>query len=173
MTRILIAYYSRTGHTRRVAVAIAKNCGAELEDLTVMRNYKGVFGYWRAAREALSQKPTTIGPTVKDPGEFDLVVVGTPVWAGNMSTPTRAYLTDHGPKIKRLAVFCTEGGSGGEKVLTQMASLCAREPIARLIVTEAEIKSGRADARVREFGECLSSVEAASASSGGGACDAA
>ena len=159
MTKILIAYYSRTGQTRRLVESIAEYCDAELESLDAVREYKGYFGYLRAGREALSKTPAPIRSITKDPGEFDLVVVGTPVWAGNMSSPIRTYLTDQGRKFKRLAIFCAEGGSGGENVMSQIATLCARKPVAKLIVTDKEINSGSADERIRQFGNRLAKFE--------------
>lgn len=159
MMRILVAYYSRTGHTRRVAAAIASACGAEIEAIRDSRPRTGLLGWWRSGKEAWQGRPADILPIDKDPGEYDLVVIGTPVWAGRMSSPVRAYLTGQQARLKRVALFCTEGGSGGEKVLRQMAALCGHEPLATLVVTERELGSGAVDGKLAGFTRALMPID--------------
>ncbi len=43
MKKILVAYYSKTGNTKRAAEDIAKSLGADLEEIKDKRNRKG-FG---------------------------------------------------------------------------------------------------------------------------------
>jgi multimeric flavodoxin WrbA len=54
-----------------------------------------------------------IDPASLQPRDYAVVVLGTPVWAGNMSSPVRAYINQHRAEIRNLALFCTQGGSGG------------------------------------------------------------
>jgi hypothetical protein len=68
-----------------------------------------------------------------------------------MSTPVRAYLTAHKDERKAVAWFCTLGGSGASKVLAEMAALCAREPVATLAITDADIERGRYGGALDEF----------------------
>jgi hypothetical protein len=43
------------------------------------------LGYWRSGREAYLKLAPNIEPAVHDPSSYGLVVLGTPIWAGNMS----------------------------------------------------------------------------------------
>jgi flavodoxin len=151
MRKILVIYYSRTGHTRQVAKAISAACEADLEEIRDMRSRAGWLGYWRSGREAWRKEQTTIRAVEKRPEDYDLVVIGTPVWAGNISSPVRTYVTQQHGRFKQVALFCTEGGTGGERALRELAILCEHVPLATLIVTERELKSGEDRRKVTEF----------------------
>lgn len=151
MNGVLTVYCSRTGFTRKIAEEIRARCGGQLEPIEDVRSRSGVFGYFRSAREALTKTAIEIRPGKLHPGDFDLVILGTPVWAGNIASPMRAYLTAHRGELKQVALFCTLGGSGAAKVLAEMAALCEHKPVATLAVTDADIKRGRYGSAVDEF----------------------
>ena len=73
------------------------------------------------------------------------------MWASTISAPVRAYLSGHGTEAKLTAVFCTLGGSGGDKTLIEMAQLCGTKPAATLAVTERELRSGALREKVASF----------------------
>lgn len=151
MAKVLIVYCSRTGFTRKVAEEIRARCGGELEEIEDVRSRSGIFGYLRSAREALKGATIEIRPAKARPGEFDLVVLGTPVWAGHVSSPMRAYLAVHKDELKQVALFCTLGGSGAANVLAEMAALSGRKPVATLAVTDADIRHRRHGAALDAF----------------------
>lgn len=152
---ILVTYFSHTGNTKRIADAIAEHCQADMERIKEVRLRKGVFGYLTAGRDAWKKRTSEIRPVESDPSNYDLVVVGTPVWAWNLTPAVRAFLAVHGAHIKRVAFFCTQGGSGADGVFKQMAVLCSQEPIATLAMTEDEVKKNNYTAKVRAFAEAL------------------
>lgn len=145
MPRILVVDYSRTGNTHKVGAAIAKACDADLEEIRDSRPRRGLWGWIRSAREAMRAMPAEIRPTKRDPASYDLVVVGSPVWTGHVSSPMRSYLTQRRGSFARLALFVTEGGSGGPRALAEMASLAGRQAAATM------------ELRARELGDDLPS----------------
>lgn len=155
MSGVLIVHYSRTGFTRKIAEEIRTRCGGHLEPVEDVRSRSGIFGYIRSAREALKKATIEIRPGTARPAEFDLVILGTPVWAGHMSSPMRSYLTAHKGEFKQVALFCTLGGSGADKVLSEMEALCERKPVATLAVTDAEVKHGRYGGALGEFAAAI------------------
>ena len=150
MSRILVVDYSRTGNTRRVAQRVAQACEADLEDICDARPRKGLWGWLRSGREAWKGLPAEIGPTSRDPADYDLVVLGSPVWAGHVSSPMRRYLLDQSGKLDRIALFVTEGGTGGVKALAEMTELAGQSPVATLELTERDLKKGL-EARLGDF----------------------
>ena len=90
--KILVVYYSRSSKTQRAAEEVAKNLGADIEGIQDVRSRKGLFGWLRSGSEAARGVLPAIKPTVKDPGQYDLVVLGTPIWASKMSSPLRTWL---------------------------------------------------------------------------------
>lgn len=151
MSDILVVYFSRTGYTRRVAEKIARETGADLEPIREPKPRKGLFGYWRSAREALRKSAVEILPPAKQARDYRLVILGTPVWASHVASPVRAYLAAQGRSLPRVAAFCTQGGSGGQKVLDEMRALCGRAALATTIVNDREIDSGAWEAKIEEF----------------------
>jgi len=152
MKGTLVVYFSRTGYTRRVAEEIARAADADCEAIGERSSRNGLFGYWRSAREALRGTAIDIEPGSLNPRDYALVVLGTPVWAGNVSSPMRAFITRHRRDFARVALFCTQGGSGAQKVLDRMAALCDQVPIATAFFNDSEIDrelhAGKRDAFV-------------------------
>ncbi len=155
MAKTLVAYYSWTGHTRQIAEAIAAELGADLEQICEARPRSGWIAYFRSAWEVLQHRSVAIKVVEKDASTYDLIVLGTPVWAGRMSSPMRAYILQQRTRLARVAVFCTEGGANGDKALAQMATLCGKEPAARLVVTERDLGSGAWRQKVADFTKTL------------------
>jgi flavodoxin len=153
----LVVYFSRSGHCRRLAEEIAVTAGADLDVIREMRVRSGVFGYLRSAHEARQKKAVTISPTAKDPSRYSLVVLGSPVWAGNMCSPIRAYITANKSKLTRIALFCTQGGSGAEKVLQAMAELCEQTPVATASFNDSEVAQKLHREKLRKFIDEVSS----------------
>ena len=63
------------------------------------------------------QKPETKLPL----SEYDLVIIGTPVWAGRCSAPVRSFLLQFGEELKEAAYVITRGSDVRyEEVFDQM-----------------------------------------------------
>jgi flavodoxin len=138
-SRTLVVYFSRSGTTRKVAEAIAKELSGEIEEIIDRTSRQGLLGYWRSLLEAQRGAPAGIVDGQKAPSSYDLVVIGTPVWAWSMSSPVRAYLMAHKASFKELAFFCTMGGQGGDRALRQMQDLSGKVPRAVLAVTAHDV----------------------------------
>ncbi len=158
--RVLVVCYSWTGHTLKLARAIAQAlapASADLEVLHDVRPRNGWRDYLRSALEALRHRPADIVEPTHRSGPYDLVVVGTPVWAGNVASPVRNYLQQRHGRLPRLALFCTCGGSSQEKVLNDMATLAGTAPQATLALTEAQLNGPDMAPAVARFAEQLAS----------------
>ena len=138
--RILVVYFTRTGHTKQVAHSIAAALEADTEEIADPTTRSGVRGYLRSGFEAAFKRPVPIGPAVHDPAQYELVIVGTPIWNMSVSSPVRSYLDRHHGNLRGVAFFCTCGGQGGERAFAQMADVCGAKPAATLIVREADVE---------------------------------
>jgi flavodoxin len=161
MHRTLVTYFSRTGRTRRIALEIAHALNAESEQIEESRSRLGFIGYWRSGREAYREIAAPIAPCAHDPSSYELVVLGTPIWAGRMSSPLRAYVNAHAGSFRRVAFFCTHGGTSAARVFDAIAALCGARPVATLAVTEREIKAEAYTDRLQQFVARLAAVEPA------------
>jgi NAD(P)H-dependent FMN reductase len=140
--KILVIFYSRSGTTRRIATSLSAMLGGSVEEIIEDRGRDGFLGYLRSVIEARGGRLPRIQPARNDPSSFDLVVIGTPVWAWSVSSPVRSYLTANKGRLPAVAVFCTLGGAGGEKVLAQMQDIVGRPARATCAITARDIASG-------------------------------
>ena len=154
--KILVVYFSLTGNTKTIADAIASEIPADIEQIKDAVKRTGIFGYLQTGYEAIFKRVIPIEPSGHNPGQYDLVVIGTPVWAWAMSSPVRTYITEHSAKFSSVAFFCTEGGAGGKGVFKEMAGLCGKQPIATLEITEPDLRSGADKEKLKPFIQSIS-----------------
>ncbi|HDR9511522.1 flavodoxin [Burkholderia cepacia] len=151
--KVLVVFYSRTGTTRRAASALAEMLNADVEEIVVTRSRAGPFGYLRSLVEAINRKPAEIVAPKRDPSAYDLVVIGSPVWAGCVSSPMRAYLDANQRRLPRVAFFCNFAQRGADSALTQMRMLTRKSPLAECHVTPREALRGEASPILVAFAE--------------------
>lgn len=106
----LVVYYTRTGNARFTAETIAAEIGADVEEVIDMKKRSGKLVYLTAGADARRGKETEIAPTKKSPADYDLIIVGTPVWAARPTPAVTTYLKKNNLSGKKVALFFTQGG---------------------------------------------------------------
>jgi len=127
----LVVFYLRTGTTRTVAEAVSERLGSDVDEIHDTRDRRGFIGWMSAGRDAGKRKLTTIKDVTKDPGQYDLVVIGTPVWNNTVSTPIRTYIAQHRDRLNEVAFFCTQD-TEKSRVFEEEELLVGRKPVATL-----------------------------------------
>jgi hypothetical protein len=64
----------------------------------------------------MKRKPELM-PLVHDPTGYDLVMIGTPVWAWTLSPPVASFLSAVNLKDKQIGLFCCHGGNAGKTIV--------------------------------------------------------
>jgi flavodoxin len=149
--KTLVVYYSRTGTTRKIAELIQEKLSADLEEIEDTIDRKGIVGYFRSGRDAMKKSLTKLEPFKKNLNEYDLVIIGTPIWGWNMSVPIRTFLHEKKGQIKKVAFFCTMGGSGSVKAFEEMWEISGKEPVATLALTNKEIIKNNFQEKINFF----------------------
>ncbi len=140
-TKILVAYYSKTGNTGRMAKEIAARLGADIETIIDKKSRKGLFGFIFGGRDAMKKMLTAIETPKFDAANYDLVIVGTPVWASDMTPAVRTYLAQNKNKIKNLACFDASGNIDPAKIAASVGQVAGKKPIAFTGVNDEERKN--------------------------------
>lgn len=153
MRKILVVYYSRTGTTKKIAEIIREQLGCDIEEIVSVKKRSGFLGYMLCGKEATKKELAEIRPLVKNVVNYDLVVIGTPIWSWNISSPVRTYLNQNSGKFKNIAVFCTMGGSGDKKSFEEMEKICNIKPVAELGLMTKEVQSGSFSEKLKKFVE--------------------
>ena len=151
----LVVYYSRSGCTRSLAEQIAAQYGADIEEIVDRVGRRGVFGYLRSFFEALLRIPALIEPNRRSPRNYSTVIVGSPVWAGQVPSPVRSYLRRNRGRFRRVAFFCSHRGSGYRRMLHQMALLSGRAAVATLALAEADVAQRQHMRAVSRFSRAI------------------
>ena len=139
--KTLIVYYSRTGVTKGIANKIQKELDCDIEEITDGRKYDGKIGFLKGGMNASMGRLSDIDPISKNPADYDLIIVGTPVWASNMAAPVFTYLTKYRDKINKMASFCTCMGGGYDKALANMAEVSGKKQISTMFLTSKDIEN--------------------------------
>jgi flavodoxin len=149
--KALVVYYSRTGTTQKVAEKITKQLHADIERIIDTKNRKGIIGYLLAGRDAMRRKLTAIDKIGKDPQKYDIIIIGTPLWGWQICPAVRTFIEEHKKKIKKVAFFCTKGGSPAQKLFVEMEKISGHKAVAVLELLERDVKAEKVEPQIKEF----------------------
>ena len=152
--RGLVVYYSRTGTTKKVAEELAGKFGADIERLIDKRKRTGPVGYMRASKDAVAKNLTDLEPIEKNPHDYDIIIIGTPSWYGNMTPAVRTFLDQNGLEKKTIAVFGTTNLTGIENACKQVAETVAGkdfEQVPVLPLRKRDLKREVLSEKIDEF----------------------
>ncbi|QYZ79443.1 ArsR family transcriptional regulator [Methanofollis formosanus] len=122
-----IIFYSATGQTRVLATVAAGIVGADLVEVRDLAGYSKATMYLQGAPRARRGEKAAIEPAGIDVGAYDLVVVGTPVWAWSPTPAANAIVAAlKNCEGKRAVAFATSGGMPGSTLEKLSADLEAR-----------------------------------------------
>lgn len=125
--RILVAYFSmQDGNTGDVARAIYEQTGGDLYRILVAEPYPGDD---KVRKELLTRQveqnilPPLAGP-IPNFTEYDIIFLGSPVWANHLSQPVKSFLYEYDLSGKTVIPFVSHGGGGRGRSFSDVAELC-------------------------------------------------
>ncbi|RPI40574.1 MAG: ArsR family transcriptional regulator [Methanoregulaceae archaeon] len=110
-----IIYHSYSGNTRSVVENVHAACGGDLVEVKLTRDYSRITAYTLGCYRAMKGLCDPIEQKAIDVAAADVIVIGTPVWAGK-ATPAinTAVAALEGCRGKNAVIFATCGKDGGE-----------------------------------------------------------
>ena len=121
MSKILVAYFSATGTTKRVAQQMAKRLDCDLYEIKPKVPYTDADLNWmdKNSRSTLEMKDKSSRPEIVKDGfdisGYDKILLGFPVWWYTAPTIINTFLESHNFQNKEIVIWATSGGSGLEK----------------------------------------------------------
>ena len=111
MPNILCVYYSRTGTTEKLMQEIAQELKCEILKLDDGIDRSGLRGWLRSGLQAMARRLPAVKPleTNLPLSIYDLVIIGTPVWAGRCSSVVRSFLGGDGGGLRAGGLFFPPG----------------------------------------------------------------
>lgn len=145
--KTLVVYYSLSGNTKRAAEYISSILNADMVEIEDLERRMSVFGIIKSIIQALTGKPAKIASIDKDIKDYDLILLCSPVWAGRMGSPARAFIVEYGEDIEKIAYLIMRGSPRNEYryVWDAMDSLTHAKHIAAVSVHENQELRGVLD----------------------------
>jgi len=130
-SKVLIAYYSRTGTTREVADQIQQTVGGDLFELKTVHTYPKEYRATtnQAKREQEANFRPQLTADVPNIESYDRVFIGYPNWWGTLPMAFFTFLENHRFAGKTIIPFCTHEGSGLGRGVSDIKSLCPNATI--------------------------------------------
>ncbi|WP_051624313.1 flavodoxin family protein [Clostridium akagii] len=141
--KILVVFYSKTSTTKKVAECISRELNCDIEEIVDLKKRTGIIGYVKCLVDALLKRKTPIKACIYDPENYDIVVLGSPVWASHITPALKAYITKNNSKFKKIAYFCTQLSNCYKsfKISDEIERFSRNKPIGRLKVSREDIKN--------------------------------
>ena len=148
----LVAYFSASGVTEKVAADLAKAAGADLYEIEPKVPYTNADLNWmdKAARSTIEMKDKSSRPEIKDTdakiADYDVIFVGFPIWWYVAPTIINTFLEKYDFAGKTIILFATSGGSGFGKAAAGLKPSVAADTV----IKEGKVFRGRASQKELE-----------------------
>jgi flavodoxin len=115
--KTLIACYSYSGHTLKVAEKVKTEINGDLTQIKTEKDKWYLFKVWDAIRE----NKVALKPCKTDLINYDALILCCPVWAGKVPAAINQYLSEiKNIKGKNFGVFVTSSGNRKQQATIQM-----------------------------------------------------
>lgn len=115
--RTLIVYYSKTGKTELVAKEIARILDGDIIKVEEIKKRKGFYGFITAGYDARKEKYSEIKPMDFNLDNYDLIFVGTPIWARKPTPAINTFISKADFRDKKVIIFVTMAMQDGKNVI--------------------------------------------------------
>lgn len=154
MRKTLVAYFSASGVTERVAKVLADEAKADLYSIRPAEPYTEADLNWqdKNSRSSKEMRDKDFRPALADKHaniqDYDTVFLGFPIWWYVAPTIINTFLESYDFSGKTIILFATSGGSGfGETVQSLKHSVDSSA-----VIREGRVFSGRVnEASIREW----------------------
>lgn len=118
MSKKLVAYFSASGVTAKVAETLADAIGANIYEIKPETPYSKADLDWtvKTSRSTIEMNDKTFRPAIADKDayveDYDTIFVGFPIWWYVAPTIINTFLECYDFSGKKIVLFATSGGSG-------------------------------------------------------------
>lgn len=123
MNKTLVAYFSASGTTAKVAEALAKAANADVYEIKPAVPYTRADLDWtnKKSRSSVEMSDKSSRPELADKSanveNYDTVLLGFPIWWNVAPTIINTFLESYDFSGKKIVLFATSGGSGFGKTV--------------------------------------------------------
>ena len=131
MSKKLVAFFSASGSTRKLANTLAEVASADIYEIKPTTPYTGKDLNWNNSQSRSSVEMADINsrPALADKSakisEYDTIFLGFPIWWYVAPHIINSFLESYDFSGKTIVLFATSGGSGFGETLNQLKPSCA------------------------------------------------
>lgn len=116
MSKKLVAYFSASGVTAKLAKKLAEAIGADLFEIKPVEPYSEADQNWknplaRCNKEKIGKKDVPVSGIVENMDEYDTVYLGFPIWYWAAPNVVNTFVKQYDFSHKKVVLFATSGGS--------------------------------------------------------------
>lgn len=116
MNRVLTVYFTRTENSRKIAEEISIKLKSDIDEIVDKNKWKGVIGFINGGFSSVFEKTTKVA-CKKNPADYDVVIIVSPVWASKVPPAVRTYVTENIDKFNNYALIVNNDGGNIKKAL--------------------------------------------------------
>lgn len=145
MGKTLVAYFSASGTTARVAKELAQAVGADLYEIRPAVPYTKDDLNWmdKKSRSSVEMNDKSSRPVLADRdadiAAYDTILLGFPIWWYVAPTIINSFLESYDFSGKKIVLFATSGGSGFGKTVAGLKPSVAADTV----IAEGKVINGR------------------------------
>jgi len=111
--------------TAFIAQTIASEINADLLELKPIKEIKarGLITFISGGKQVMMKEKPKLLPLSKNPDDYDLIFLGTPVWAWNFSPPLRSFFDQVKLQNKKVGFFCCYSGQIGKTLINMKRTI--------------------------------------------------
>lgn len=123
-----VVFYSLSGNTQAAAKEIAEGIGADLIELKLVKPFPTEKSKQLAlgGMQAMFGMKPAIQELSKNIKEYDVLILGTPIWAGKIAAPVHSFLNKYQILDKIVAVFTFSGGGDNKRCIAKLSKRLPR-----------------------------------------------
>ena len=126
MSKKLVAYFSATGRTAKVAKLLSETIGADIHEIQPKVAYTRADLNWlnKKSRSSVEMNNKSIRPEIAESNvqlaEYDVIFLGFPIWWYVAPTIINTFLESADFSGKKIILFATSGGSKFGKTVEEL-----------------------------------------------------
>lgn len=130
MSKTLIAYFSATGTTAKIAKTLLKDIDADLFEIKPATPYSKKDLNWinplsRTMKEYLGKTKVAITNEPLNIREYDIIILGFPIWFFKEPNVILTFLSQYDFSGKTMSFFITSHKAGTEKSEAELKKICS------------------------------------------------
>lgn len=157
--KAMVVYFSLEGNSQYVADKISEYIDADILRIEPVKDYpQGNVSkfFWGGMSVVFGENPKLISYDFSAT-QYDVIIIGTPVWAGSFTPPIKTFLRDNDLSKKKIALFACHGGGGAVKCFSKLKKeLIDCDVISTLELVNPKYNHQQEnDMKIKEFCNCI------------------